>query len=211
MTVALSAESPRRAAARRFSVELRRAMAARRIGRRRLAECLETSDSMVAQWRSGRTLPRLDTTIRLARALEWETLVAIVRESREGRCHRCGNTFINEGGTAQLYCSDRCRRAQTKLVAHTDTRARAAASERQLKLIRSAVDAMCRSCEPEGYCRTLDCPLRAVSPLPAWTDPRKIREATPAPGPYGTAANRERTLAAIREANARRWGKTEVA
>jgi hypothetical protein len=28
-----------------------------------------------------------------------------------------------------------------------------------------AIEDMCRSCEPEGLCRTPECPLRAVSPL----------------------------------------------
>lgn len=38
--------------------------------------------------------------------------------------------------------------------------------EGQLEAHLTAVEAMCRSCEPEGLCRNEECPLRSVSPLP---------------------------------------------
>lgn len=36
----------------------------------------------------------------------------------------------------------------------------------ELAPFKAAVDAMCGACEPDGYCRTADCPLRTVSNWP---------------------------------------------
>lgn len=48
----------------------------------------------------------------------------------------------------------------------TSSQSRHRRTRNQLNEHLAAVDAMCRSCEPEGICRTVECPLRAVSPLP---------------------------------------------
>ena len=81
---------------------------------------------------------------------------------------------------------------QDKLAAHLDS-------------VRSVIDAMCRDCEPAGTCRTVECPLRPVSPLPLQaTDVRgPVR---PAEGPWGPT-HREAQLTAIRAANSERWGR----
>ena len=75
---------------------------------------------------------------------------------------------------------------------------------------RTAVDAFCRGCEPDGYCKTPTCDLRSVSPLPVldYVD-REVRTARPAPGPWGTEQARQNQLAAVREANRRRWTPEE--
>src|SRR3990167_1008752 len=41
-----------------------------------------------------------------------------------------------------------------------------AIADERARLLEDAVAAMCAACEPEGVCRTPDCPLRAFSPLP---------------------------------------------
>ncbi len=71
--------------------------------------------------------------------------------------------------------------------------------------LQALVDAMCASCEPEGVCRTPECPLRAASPLPIGCHavPDRIR---PAEGPWGPTS-RDRTLAAGRAGNAERWSR----
>jgi hypothetical protein len=73
----------------------------------------------------------------------------------------------------------------------------------------AAAAAFCRSCEPEGYCQTPDCPLRPVSPLPLAVEPIEVELAVKAPGAWGTSENRENQVAAIRAANARRWTPEE--
>ena len=80
-------------------------------------------------------------------------------------------------------------------------------SSRQLDSVRAAIDAMCNDCEPAGVCRTADCPLRTVSPLPLALSPDKqATEILPAEGAWGPS-HREDQLVAIRAANAKRWGR----
>ena len=71
---------------------------------------------------------------------------------------------------------------------------------------RLAVEAMCRSCEPEGRCRDAACPLRAVSPLPLLTVERHVEAATPAEGAHGPT-HRDAWLTANRAGQARRWAR----
>lgn len=74
----------------------------------------------------------------------------------------------------------------------------------QLDGVRAAVDAMCRGCEPAGICRSVECPLRPVSPLPLQvTDAGELRPVVDRDSPE----YRERWLAAVRGANAERWAR----
>lgn len=64
-----------------------------------------------------------------------------------------------------------------------------------------AVAAMCAECEPEGLCRTIECPLRLVSPLPLAGV--KVDEAKPAVGLWATPGMHEHMAEKMREAHAR--------
>ncbi|MGH2931166.1 MAG: hypothetical protein ACRDL8_23380, partial [Solirubrobacteraceae bacterium] len=106
---------PRAPYARRFARELRKAMDRRQVGRIRLARAMGLrSHSIVAQWLTANTLPRLDSATLLAEVLEWDRLVEIVREARTQLCARasCEVVFVNEGGGPKMFCSERCRRIQ---------------------------------------------------------------------------------------------------
>jgi hypothetical protein len=75
-------------------------------------------------------------------------------------------------------------------------RDRVDAQERRLRAVVAGIEAMCRACEPEGLCRTPECPLRAFSPLPEasrapWRDPRAGQPAGPG-APRGVAGERPR-------------------
>lgn len=61
-----------------------------------------------------------------------------------------------------------------------------------------ATDAMCRSCEPEGLCRTAECPLRTVSPLPLVANDVDVAAARRPPGRWGTPALRQAQSEAMR-------------
>lgn len=175
MTVAVSANSARRQAAERFGAELSRAMRTRKIGRRRLAELLHMqSASIVAHWRSGGGIPRVENAARVAEALDWPALLEIAQSVRELPCDQCGRMFVNEGGGPKRYCSEICRerKARARLLTGTPEK-RADRAERALGDHRAAVEAMCRACEPEGLCRRETCALRPVSPLPLVT-PRRV-------------------------------------
>lgn len=217
MTIELSPNSPRLPAARRFADELRRSMQLHKVGQRRLGALTGCASSAVAQWRMARNLPRLDTAIRLAECLSNDRLVEIVREARTENCQRCGAPFLNEGGAPKKYCNEECLRLAAKirhaLEPRTPLRTRLnvakedlAATVGELANHKVSVLAMCRTCEPAGYCRTPACALRLVSPLPLSLGLKDVPLATPADGLWGPE-HRDAALAAIREANARRWAR----
>jgi hypothetical protein len=187
------------------------------VGQRRLGTLTGCASSAVAQWRMGRNLPRLDTAIRLAECLSNDRLADIVREARTQACQRCGTPFLNEGGAPKKYCSERCLTIAAKirdgLGDKTPARKKLTAMKADLKAtqeslleLQVSVQQMCRSCEPAGYCRTPECPLRLVSPLPLAYGLKDVPLATPAGGAWGPE-HRDAQLTAIREANARRWSR----
>jgi len=166
-----SAWSPRRAAALRFGVELDKAMKARGVGRPRLAEHLGMkSHSIIAHWRSGRGLPRIDAAIQLASVLDCPKLVDIVKSVVDLKCETCGKPFTHTGNGPRRYCSDRCRDIRGKMRAGQPLRQRADIAEQRAAEYQIAVNGYCRSCEPQGQCREPECPLRPVSPLPIIID-----------------------------------------
>lgn len=115
MTVPLSPGSSRFAAARRFGEELDRAMRTRNVGAKRLGPATGTAISAIGNWRAGLNLPRYDTALRMAAALEWPVLADIVRAARSGRCERCSAEFVNEGGAPKRFCSTACRHIDEQL------------------------------------------------------------------------------------------------
>jgi transcriptional regulator with XRE-family HTH domain len=209
----LSPESPRRAHARRFGRELQKARRLAGIGVHRIEEQLGISRSTLRQYEAGYNLPSLQKGAQLADALGCERLIELLREARTELCANCGGPFVNPG-TPQRYCSPRCFEAAQKKRVGLSTAHRAdvaerslAAAERTLDEFRSAVATMCLECEPEGFCRQSECPLRPVSPLPFSQHLRPQLVLRPAPGPWGSEENREKLLAGIRAGNARRWAR----
>lgn len=192
-------------------------MAQHKVGQRRLGQLTGCASSAVAQWRMARNLPRLDTAVRLAECLSNERLAEIVREARTQRCLRCGTAFLNEGGAPKKYCSERCLTIAAKirnvLGDRTPARKKLTAMRADLKATQDelaehkvSIESMCGSCEPAGYCRTPECPLRLVSPLPLAFGLKDVPLASKAPGAWGPQ-NREKHLVAIREAMEIRWSK----
>jgi hypothetical protein len=190
MTATYGPEHPRYESAQRFGTQLKTAMSRRRMRPFHLYKATGGgySANQFHAWLTGAALPRLDTALRLAEALVWPALAEIAREARTSACERpgCGKVFFTEGGRTRKYCSPRCRQIVHEYYAgrHRDRKLTVTAQEGDLRAIfqevkagleeldehRSAVAAMCGSCEPEGYCRTPDCALRLVSPLPLLRD-----------------------------------------
>lgn len=77
-------------------------------------------------------------------------------------------------------------------------------AERKSADRQAAIDAMCRDCEPEGLCRTPECPLRGFSPLPLSKRGLSVDAAKPAEGVHGPT-HRPKWLASMRAAAERRW------
>src|SRR4051812_12504934 len=84
-------------------------------------------------------------------------------------------------------------------------RDRVDAQERRLRAGVAGIEAMCRACEPEGLCRTPECPLRSFSPLPE-ASLRAVAEIREPGGPQDRE-HREAWLASVRAGNAERWGR----
>lgn len=238
--------SPRRFAAERFAVELRRAMKERRASALRLAKAAGASKASVNNWCAGGNLPRVDTAARLAEVLDWPKLVEIARDGRTITCKRCGRDFVYQGGNRATFCSSGCREIDLQLRRPTPGAELAGAlrdeverrahvrgafprsvvvealdryakreSRRvsrvdkqavEIEALRVAVAAYCRGCEPEGVCRDSACALRMASPLPVAVLPWKTTELRPPTGSWHPE-HREKTLAAIRAGNERRWAR----
>jgi transcriptional regulator with XRE-family HTH domain len=214
VTFPIVVDLERRQAAGNFAALLATTMKARRIGRKPLAAAMGLqSHSIIAQWRTGNTLPSLESALRLGAALEEPRLAELVRRARTHHCERAGCTtkYLYEGGGPSRFCSPQCGKMEAKARAlGPPAKVRATEAESGLALSRQAVAAMCRSCEPEGYCHQVRCDLRVVSPLPVVTDPRPAPElAEPMPGPYGSPENRAKTIGALRERLALRWADPE--
>lgn len=110
MTVPLQPGSPRRVAAGKFGVEMRKAMAARKVGKRPLMEATGVSQSTLGLYLRGDNLPTPRTAEILAQSLRWPKLAVIAREARTGHCAQCGTAWVNAGGGPKRYCSTRCLR-----------------------------------------------------------------------------------------------------
>lgn len=188
MTYTLPDDSPKKASAMSFGRELVRAVATRGIPRNELWRVTGIGRTALDNYRTGASLPRTEAAAALAAVLEWPRLLEIVQRARTRACARCGRDFRTEGGNSgrKIYCGPPCRDlAQQERLASSrlrkagqtdDGRQTKAAVMRLRSGIRiaegraaelaDAIDTMCRGCEPEGICRTAECPLRAFSPLP---------------------------------------------
>lgn len=167
MTHFIPVSSTKRDRAVRFGRAMDRAMKARDVGTRPLAEALGASRTTIMYWRTGRILPRLDTAQAIAAALDDQRLVALCVELRTKRCQVDEVPFVDDTGSDnRAYCSTSCQRVGRKRLAGRDTRASAIRAERALARHRTAVEAFCRACEPAGWCQAPDCELRSISPLP---------------------------------------------
>lgn len=163
MSLALPPDSHRRVHAKRLGARLTKALHDGKISKRGLALELGTARSLVTMWCKGDALPSLEVAAKLARAVGDDEILALARAARVLTCPVDQREFEWRGGGNALYCSDRCR----KIGANANSRKPPVTMlEGQIAELRQAVGDYCRGCEPEGVCRTFDCPLRGVSPLP---------------------------------------------
>lgn len=188
MTYTIPADSPKKATALTFGRELVKACHTRGIPRNELWRATGIGRTALDNYRTGSVLPRTEAAAALAQILDWPKLLEIVRQARTRSCARCGRPFRMEGGNSgrKIYCGPACRdlAGQDKAASRrlrkggqTDDRRQTTAAIQRLRSgmriaedraaeLADAIDAMCRDCEPQGICRTADCPLRAFSPLP---------------------------------------------
>lgn len=175
MTHTIPVSSTKHDRAIKFGRELERAMKTRDVGTRTVAEALGSSRTSVMYWRTGRILPRLETVQLIAATLDWPRLISLLIELRTKTCDVDAVVFVDESGSDnRRYCSTSCQKVGRKRLAGRDVRASAVKAERGLARHRAAVEAFCRGCEPDGWCKTPECDLRVVSPLPLVADRAEI-------------------------------------
>lgn len=191
MTYTIPPDSPKALKARAFGRELVKACRARDVPLKGLARSIGIGHTALDHYRQGVVLPKTATAYAIAEVLDWPRLAEIVEQARTFVCGRpgCERTYRHEGGGPRRYCTPDCQRiavAQRKgsrrlhqAGQKDDGRLRAAAIAQLRSAARIAderavaaeisIAAYCRGCEPEGLCRTADCPLRPFSPLPLAT------------------------------------------
>lgn len=130
-----------------------------------VAAALGVSKQNVREFATGTRLPRLETAAKIADALHEPAILAAVRDARTRACRNCrADMLVNT--TSRYFCGEECRilyRAKTNKP--LDRRSLTVIGS-SLDVHRGAVEAFCRSCEPDGVCRDAGCELRPVSPFP---------------------------------------------
>lgn len=151
-----------------FSAELKRAMTIRGVTRADIYRPLGACSSLAKRWTTGEAFPDHGTVLAIADLLDWPHLVTLSLAARSGTCEACGApTLATRGPRPPRFCGARCIRRTRDRQLNARKRLQAVGVvKRERDLLREAVAAMCRGCEPEGLCRDAECALRPVSPLP---------------------------------------------
>lgn len=148
-----------------FASELNRALEVRGVTAYQLDKRGVAANSNLSKYRDGTRLPAIETADILADALDWPALRREITKALTRRCHRCKRQYLADSKNRHWskYCGKTCRSA----VAIAKYRGKDV-SQRRVRTARMerAVADFCNSCEPEGFCRSLTCELRKVSPLP---------------------------------------------
>lgn len=172
--------------ARRFGTALLAARRRRKIGKRTIAVQTGISRNSLTEYERGRILPMFASACRIADALGDELLMAVARETRTMPCSICAKPILNDAAHNRRYCSEACKDVDRKKRKGVVPRHSSVRLERELAKYRPAVERMCRECEPAGACRTADCALRIVSPLPLVLE--REPEAQMLPGRWGSGS-----------------------
>jgi len=223
MTYAVTQGTTKAVQARQWGDEMVRACHARNVTLNELGRKVGHGHTAIDHYRKGSILPRTDTAMAISELLNWPKLAEMIVRFRTFPCERCRRPFRNDSGGPKRYCSVACRDAAESLriaerrrrqAGQTDTpRLRNAATARmkgvigilqgEIAVLHEYVAGMCRSCEPEGLCRTLECPLRPVSPLPFHRAVGEAETETEVRTRRWTPAHRERH----RQAMKARWAQ----
>lgn len=154
-----------------FAAELRRAMKARGLNTVQLGARIGMSKSRLGDLARGKAKrPLMRTAEKMAKALDWPTLVTIAADLRRTYCLVCRRPIVQMGSRSRRFCSHRCQVTAYGQKVRGQRRGLESLARRRLTDYQDAVAAFCRQCEPEGVCRVAKCPLRALSPLPLALD-----------------------------------------
>lgn len=168
-----------------FSYALKVAIAKAGRSQNEVSRTLGYSESTLSAVVHGRNIPRPEMIARLAEELEAPHLVTLARKARTKTCDECHIIFQQKAGASPMrFCSARCKQQWRNRKERDDRRAnieyplksfqrkvdglekRLLAMTEDRNAAQEAIDRMCWTCEPEGFCRDATSPLRDRSPLP---------------------------------------------
>ena len=153
--------------ARRYGRLLRSVIRRRRVLSSEVARAVGAESSSVSDWINGHKLPTLEYCMALAEVLGYDRLLAYALFLRTKTCDACGVEYVDRGRNIKArYCSRRCSVLASKRRRRGSVESRYKTDRAALTRHRDAVACYCADCEPAGVCRTPECPLRDVSPLP---------------------------------------------
>ena len=150
----------------------------KKLQKKQVAEMMGATERWVWAVEAKRHAISYEYAAMMAEVLECPQLMQMVDSLRSKSCPVCFVTFIDTTAAMKKeYCKVLCTRVDVQRREREyqgrwkDRKVMKANGEirvftRRYLDAKKAIDAYCRSCEPEGLCRTEDCPLRAQSPLP---------------------------------------------
>jgi DNA-binding XRE family transcriptional regulator len=141
---------------------------ARGLTSREVARRLGYTETTVSAWARGEKMPLHQSAVAVAELLDRPALADKSLAVRTKECLICHRAFVDMGKYRKgKYCSDRCNKAANARRSRGVTRVREDLAKKRLRIYQDTVDAYCRECEPEGVCRTPECPIQeaGLSPL----------------------------------------------
>lgn len=190
-----------------FAAELTRALVARRVEQRVIAEAVGIGRSHLSDVRRGYRFPIHETAVALAEVLDWPRLASLSLELRTRACVVCGAPFVDVSHQqTRVYCGHACWSTASKRRERGRRMDRSVVERHRLAAFQEAVDAFCRQCEPDAVCRDAGCRLRPVSPLPmARRDRQELPVLRPTEGFRGPRIVPDRGVSDAKRAYNRDW------
>lgn len=151
--------------ATKFGPILRAAMAERHVTCAALGAAVGVRPESVSWYRNDHVWPSHTVAVAMAQELDAPALSALSFAYWRRSCKVCSRTFVARSYNAQ-HCNERCKAVTSARRLRQRRGNPLWLSARRWREARDAIAAFCRSCEPDGVCRTAACELRGLSPLP---------------------------------------------
>lgn len=166
----------RKTGSHKFGGHLKALMARRGMTQRQTGEVIGVTSAAVSRWVKGDALPSQQAAARLIDHFGSQALATMLADLRGLDCHQCGRRFERSAKRGR-FCSRTCWQRwwnQEHVKQRLGDRADLLVSIRnenddlryEVQRKDAAVERFCRACEIDGLCKTADCELRDVSPLP---------------------------------------------
>lgn len=138
-----------------------------------MAEAAGVSQSSVTAWKAGKWLPDVKHATLIAERYDYPEFLAAVKAARTISCVKCSKPFLAPNfqvGKAR-YCSRQCEyktknarfRGPRKALTTFSLTESLKKARRRIAMFEAATARNCLPCEPEGVCRTAECPWHELT------------------------------------------------